>query len=102
MRIGGSQPEYSCIFWDEAAEDWSGEGCSVHASPNDAGARKDLLVCACNHLTDFVSIVKALVQVVEQGGFTKARAAGLAACGRWTRKGSAALRCRAPLITPPS
>lgn len=45
---GDAPPKYSCEFWDKG---WQGDGCYVYASPNDAGARDDVLVCACTHLT---------------------------------------------------
>lgn len=43
-----------CRFWDEGTSSWSTDGCRVLAMSENLMAGVGSLLCACDHLTDFV------------------------------------------------
>ena len=47
-----SNKDIQCLFLDEAINELSDEGCTVEQFTSKE------VVCACNHLTDFVVFVK--------------------------------------------
>jgi hypothetical protein len=47
-------PTAACVFWDEAARRWAGEGCVV------AAVNASSVTCACTHFTEFAARFAAL------------------------------------------
>lgn len=46
---------YECLYWDTNKTSWSGDGCTATVGSQSS------ITCACTHLTDFSSRIKAVV-----------------------------------------
>jgi len=46
---------YECLYWDINKTSWSGDGCTATVGSQSS------ITCACTHLTDFSSRIKAIV-----------------------------------------
>jgi hypothetical protein len=68
-------PEYGCRYFDELAQAWRTDGCVVVSAPSaalgaDSPDERGLarVVCSCDHLTDFIAVVRAVIAIAREGG----------------------------------